>query len=82
MDMLMSKVESWAHLFNRARVALTDSELEALKAIHSGLRQNEAAEHLGLSISGLKLRLEGAQKKLGVRTLTSAVAQAVRMNLI
>lgn len=82
MKMLMAKIESWAALFNRARVALTDGELEALKAIQSGLRQNEAAAQLGLSISGLKLRLEGAQKKLGVRTITRAVAQAVRMNLI
>lgn len=82
MNLLMVKIESWAHLFTRARVALSETELEALKLMHSGLRQSEAADILGISVSGLKARLDSAQKKLGVRNTTSAVSQAVRMNLI
>lgn len=82
MTLLMSKVESWAHMFTRARVALSETELEALKLMHKGLRQSEAAELLDISVSGLKARLDSAQKKLGVRNTTSAVSQAVRMNLI
>ncbi len=42
-NLLMVKIESWAHLFTRARVALSETELEALKLMHSGLRQSEAA---------------------------------------
>ena len=82
MDGLMLKLKGWAQMFTRAKVALSDTELEALKMMHSGLRQSEAAEQLGLSVSGLKARLDSAQKKLGARNTTSAVSQAVRMNLI
>ena len=78
----MLKLKGWAQMFTRAKVALSETELEALKMMHSGLRQSEAAEQLGLSVSGLKARLDSAQKKLGARNTTSAVSQAVRMNLI
>ena len=82
MEGLMLKLKGWAHLFTRAKVALTETELESLKLMHSGLRQSEAAGELNISVSGLKARLDSAQKKLGARNTTSAVSQAVRMNLI
>ena len=82
MTLLMSKVKMWAQLFTRSRVALTDQELETLRLMHSGLRQSEAAELMSISVSGLKARLDSAQKKLGARNTTSAVSTAVRMNLI
>ncbi|OJH43414.1 autoinducer binding domain-containing protein [Paracoccus sp. SM22M-07] len=82
MTALMEKIRTWASLFVRAKIALTENELQVLKALHLGLKQSEAATHLGISISGLKARLDGAQKKLGVRNSTSAVSRAVRMNLI
>ncbi|WP_376744060.1 response regulator transcription factor [Paracoccus yeei] len=82
MTLLMSKMKMWAQLFTRSRVALTDQELETLRLMHSGLRQSEAAELMSISVSGLKARLDSAQKKLGARNTTSAVSTAVRMNLI
>lgn len=82
MTALMEKIRTWASLFVRAKIALTENELQALKALHLGLKQGEAAQHLGISTSGLKARLDSAQKKLGVRNSTSAVSRAVRMNLI
>lgn len=82
MTALMEKIRTWASLFVRAKIALTENELQALKTLHLGLKQGEAAQHLGISTSGLKARLDSAQKKLGVRNSTSAVSRAVRMNLI
>lgn len=82
MALLMSKLEIWASLFSGLKISLTNLETQALAAMHSGLKQSEAAESLGISVSALKLRLDGAQKKLGVKNTTSAVGRAVRMNLI
>lgn len=82
MLVLNSKLDTWAKLFVRAHVALTDHELEALAAMRDGCKQSEAAEHLGVSVSTLKLRLDSAQKKLGAVNTLNAVVLAVRQNLI
>ena len=82
MMLLHSKLESWAKMFVRSKVSLTESELEALVSIRDGARQAEAAEKLEVSLSTLKQRLDSAQKKLGAPNALNAVARAVRQNLI
>ncbi|RJL05462.1 LuxR family transcriptional regulator [Paracoccus aestuarii] len=82
MDLLLSKLTTWAQLFARAKVALSEAERDALKLLQHGHRQSEAADLLGISVSGLKARLDGAQKKLGATNTTSAVSQAIRLRLI
>ena len=82
MLVLHNKIETWAKLFARARVTLTEVELQALAAMRDGLRQSEAAEKLQVSVSTLKTRLDSAQKKLGAPNTLNAVVLAVRQNLI
>lgn len=82
MGQLMVKLSTWAQLFARAKVALSEAEREALMLVQHGHKQSEAAEMLGITVSGLKARLDGAQKKLGASNTTSAVSQAIRLRLI
>lgn len=82
MLVLHNKIETWAKLFAKAKVMLTEAELQALAAMRDGLRQSEAAEKLQVSVSTLKTRLDSAQKKLGAPNTLNAVVLAVRQNLI
>ena len=82
MLVLHGKLESWARMFVRSKVALTEGELQALVAIRDGARQSDAAAALQISLSTLKGRLDSAQKKLGASNTLSAVVMAVRQNLI
>lgn len=82
MLVLHSKIETWAKLFVKSKVSLTEAELQALVAIRDGARQSEAADALQISLSTLKARLDSAQKKLGANNTLSAVVIAVRQNLI
>ncbi len=82
MAMLGAKLELWAQLFARSQVALSEKEVETLRLMRDGLSHAEACKILGISVSALKLRLSGAQKKLGCRNTMSAVVKAVRDGLI
>ncbi|MFV0383415.1 autoinducer binding domain-containing protein [Paracoccus sp. (in: a-proteobacteria)] len=82
MMVLHSKLQTWAALFVRAKIALSDTEIEALAAIRDGIRQSDAADRLNISLSTLKMRLDSAQKKLGAANTLNAVVLAVRQNLI
>ncbi|AUH34591.1 helix-turn-helix transcriptional regulator [Paracoccus tegillarcae] len=82
MTMLSVKLDLWAHLFARSHVALSEKEVEALRMLRDGLTHHEASEKLDISVSALKLRLSGAQKKLGCRNTMTAVVKAVREGLI
>lgn len=82
MAMLGIKLDLWAHLFARSHVALSEKEIEALRLMRDGMTHSEAGEKLDISVSALKLRLSGAQKKLGSRNTMTAVVKAVRDGLI
>lgn len=82
MTMLGVKLDLWAHLFARSHVALSEKEVEALRLMRDGMTHQDASEKLDISVSALKLRLSGAQKKLGCRNTMTAVVKAVRDGLI
>jgi DNA-binding CsgD family transcriptional regulator len=63
-------------------VHLTPRELAVLRLISCGARFREVAEQLGLGEETVRSHLKKAQAKLGARTRTQAVAEAVRQHLI
>jgi DNA-binding NarL/FixJ family response regulator len=62
--------------------ALTDREVEVLRALASGLRNKEIAFQLGLSESTIKTHLASVFGKLGVTTRTEAVSRGRELGLI
>ena len=61
---------------------LTDSELEALRHVKSGMLIKEVAFRLGISEGAVKQRLRSAKDKLGARTTAQAVSVASGYGLI
>jgi LuxR family maltose regulon positive regulatory protein len=62
--------------------ALSDRELEVLRAIASGLSNADAARRLYLSPFTVKKHLENIYGKLGVHNRTEAIVQAQRLGLL
>lgn len=62
--------------------ALTARELAVLRLVSIGRQIAETAQLLGLGEETVRSHLKKAQAKLGVRTRTHAVAQAIRRRLI
>jgi DNA-binding CsgD family transcriptional regulator len=63
-------------------VALTPRELAVLRLMSFGHQVKDTAELLGLGDETIRSHLKKAQSKLGVRSRTQAVAQAIRRRLI
>lgn len=61
---------------------LTPRELAVLRLLSNGNQVGETARLLGLGDETVRSHLKKAQAKLGVRTRTQAVAQAIRRRLI
>lgn len=61
---------------------MTDSELEALRLVKSGMLIKEVAFQLGISDGAVKQRLRSAKVKLGARTTAQAVSMASTYGLI
>ena len=61
---------------------LTTRELEVLRLIAAGMRNQEIADHLFISVSTVKRHIANAYGKLGVGHRTEAVARAADMNLL
>lgn len=61
---------------------LTPGQLEALRAVAQGDRQDRVAAQLGISRSALKERLRGARGRLGARTLAEALKRAAERDLL
>lgn len=62
--------------------ALSDRELEVLRAVASGLSNADAARRLYLSPFTVKKHLENIYGKLGVHNRTEAIVQAQRLGLL
>lgn len=67
---------------NMRPLLLADSEREALACLAFGLSQQEAADNLGRSFHTLAFQARSASRKLGTRTRTQAVAEAIRLGLL
>ena len=63
-------------------VHLTPRELAVLRLISTGAQFREVAEALGLGEETVRSHVKKAQSKLGVRSRTHAVAEALRQHLI
>jgi DNA-binding CsgD family transcriptional regulator len=63
-------------------VALTPRELAVLRLLSVGHQVRDAAQLLGLGEETVRSHLKKAEAKLGVRSRTHAVAQAIRRRLI
>lgn len=63
-------------------VALTPRELAVLRLLSFGHQMTDTAKLLGLGEETVRSHLKKAQTKLGVRSRTQAVAQAIRRQLI
>jgi DNA-binding CsgD family transcriptional regulator len=61
---------------------LTPRELAVLRLVSTGAQSREVAEALGLGEETVRSHLKKAQSKLGVRSRTQAVAEALRQQLI
>lgn len=79
-----SLVEGFGELARQGGVieALTEREVEVLKALAGGARNKEIAFSLGLSESTIKTHLASIFGKLGVTTRTEAVAKGRDLGLI
>ena len=76
-------------VFTQARVQaaglaepLTAREIEVLRLIVAGMRNQEIADHLFISLSTVKRHIANAYGKLGVSHRTEAVARANELNLL
>ncbi len=65
-----------------SRGHLTPRELAVLRLISTGAQLREAAQALGLGEETVRSHMKKAQAKLGARSRTQAVAEAVRQHLI
>lgn len=63
-------------------VSLTPRELAVLRLLSNGQQVGDIARALDLGEETVRSHLKKAQSKLGVRTRTHAIAQAIRRNLI
>ena len=61
---------------------LTMREVEILRLIASGMRNQEIADHLFISLSTVKRHIANAYGKLGVSHRTEAIARANKLNLL
>lgn len=69
-------------LFEETLPKLTDKQIEILRLIEKGYRQEQAAEMLGIGLQACKLRLIYARRALGARNTTEAVAKARAAGLL
>jgi DNA-binding CsgD family transcriptional regulator len=65
-----------------ARSHLTPRELAVLRLVSTGAQFREVAQELGLGEETVRSHLKKAQAKLGARSRTQAVAEAMRQHLI
>ena len=61
---------------------LTVREVEILRLVATGMRNQEIADHLFISLSTVKRHIANAYGKLGVSHRTEAVARANELNLL
>jgi LuxR family maltose regulon positive regulatory protein len=61
---------------------LTERELEVLALVAAGMTNQEAADHLVLSVGTIKVHTRHIYQKLGVSSRTQAVAKARELGLI
>jgi LuxR family maltose regulon positive regulatory protein len=62
--------------------ALTAREVEILRLIAAGMRNQEIADHLFISLHTVKRHIANAYAKLGVTHRTEAVARANELKLV
>jgi DNA-binding NarL/FixJ family response regulator len=60
------------------RRPLTQCQTQVINLLRLGLSDREISEQLGISVSGVRRRLEGLKKKIGLRTKFQIVAWAFR----
>ncbi len=65
-----------------SRGHLTPRELAVLRLVSAGAQSREVAQELGLGEETVRSHLKKAQAKLGARSRTQAVAEAMRQQLI
>ena len=61
---------------------LTRRQSEVLALLSDGLLNKQIAERLGTSEQTIKIHVSAIMKKLGVRTRTACVSQAIRLGII
>ena len=61
---------------------LTEREVEVLRLIAAGMRNQEIADHLFISLSTVKRHIANAYGKLGVGHRTEAIARANELSLL
>jgi DNA-binding NarL/FixJ family response regulator len=61
---------------------LTQRELDVLRLLAEGMRQEEIGQHLGIGSETVRTHLRKACARLGAATRTQAVASALRQGLI
>jgi len=67
---------------DRTEIKLTPREKETLQWAAEGKTESEIGERMGISEHGVDKHMRSAREKLGTRTRTHAVAEALRLHLI
>ncbi|MGO4525460.1 autoinducer binding domain-containing protein [Microvirga sp. 2MCAF35] len=67
---------------DRSTITLTPRERETLQWAAEGKSEWEIGERMGISEHGVDKHMRSAREKLGTRTRTHAVAEAIRLRLI
>ena len=68
-------------VFDRARTALSERELEALRLIAEGLTTRQMATRMDISEDTIESHIKGLYRKLGVRSRTQATARARELGI-
>lgn len=68
-------------VFDLARTALSERELEALSMIAEGLTTRQMATRMDLSEDSIESHIKGLYRKLGVRSRTQATARARELGI-
>ncbi|MGP3698522.1 autoinducer binding domain-containing protein [Rhodobacter sp. NSM] len=79
---LIAIISEMHALLDESGPTLTTKQVDALRLIEQGCRQQEAATRLGISLMACKIRLNGARRALGAKTTTEAVAKACSAGLL
>lgn len=64
------------------REPMSERELDVLRQMAAGERNEAIAEHLGISVNTVKSHVRAVLRKLNAETRTEAVAQAVARNIV
>lgn len=81
-DVIISHIEKYENCKKNDFVELTRREIEVMKLLSEGLRQNEISEQLHIALTTVKKHVSSVYDKIGVRNKTKALNILKTYNII